>query len=136
MQNNDALLYGLLITSMIICLANYWIQYEVLLLIPATLVLATSLQRHHAVMSCVAALLWLLLLSSNELDDNLLLAYAQEPLATLAAKAEQQGVVQTLWATSRTAFLFTVIAPLKPLAPYGLWLASARLLLQAPPVKV
>lgn len=127
---HDALLYGLFITSMIICLANYWIQYEVLLLIPAVLVLTTSLQRRQPVLTMTAALLLLVLLSSQELDDTLMSAAAGPDLVSLLAKAEQKGYWLTMWETSPAAFVLMLLADIKPLAPYGLWVSSAWLLLQ------
>lgn len=129
---DDALLYGLFITSMLLCLANYWIQYEVLLLVPALLVLGTSWQREQPVLTGMASVLVLVLLSSNELENRSLAAYAQEPLTALTAKADQHGYLPALWETSRTAFLFAVIAPLKPLVPYGLWAMSVWLLSRKP----
>jgi len=75
--------------------------------------------------------LLLVLLSSNELDDTLLLA-AEPDLFSLLAKAERQGYWLTVWETSPAAFTLMLLAYLKPLAPYGLWATSSWLLLQPP----
>ncbi len=137
-SDNDALLYGLFITSMIICLANYWIQYEVLLLIPALLALITSLQRRQTGLFSCAAVVLLVLASSNELHDTLLQSallenYSREELTTALQTAAQEGRLPSLWETSRAAFIVKSLASVKPLTPYALWIVTACLLLTRRP---
>jgi hypothetical protein len=127
---DDTLLYSLLITSMVICLANYWLQYEVLLLAPSLVILGTTLRYKRFVLAFFSSVILLTLISSAELADSMFTAYINEPLTTMLEKTELNGVLITQWGISPIAVLVAHLAPIKPLAPYGLFIVTGVLLMR------
>jgi len=127
---DNTLLYSLLITSMVICLANYWLQYEVLLLAPSLVILGTTLRYKRYVLAIFSSVILLILISSTELADSLFNAHVNEPLAKIIEKIEIYGNFITRWKISPTAVLVAHLALIKPLAPYGLFIVTGALLMR------
>ena len=127
---DDTLLYSLLITSMVIFLANYWLQYEVLLLAPSLVILATTLRNKCYLLAGFSSVILLTLISSAELADAMFAASINEPLTTILEKTALNGVLITQWEISPIAVLLAHLAPLKPLVPYCLFITTGFLLLR------
>jgi len=70
---NNLLYFSMIISGMFLCLTNYWLQYQILLLIPLFILLAYAIQ-HHII--SIYLLIFSIFISSalnDELVNNLTL---------------------------------------------------------------
>ena len=119
--HHTVLAYSTLLTTMVLWLANTWIQYELLLLLPALVALQRCLAQRQPVLLICAALILLSLLSSDDLRDRLFNDALQDPaLYTLVMNTPNPDWIFIATHTP-IAWLTGVLHEYKPVAPYALW---------------
>lgn len=124
----------LLMTTMVIWLANSWIQYQLLLLPSALIALRLCLLHNKPGWLAFVGFVTLILLSSEELRDRMLLEALQNPVLFARALANNTPHWLLMAQHAPLAWITGFLHDLKPLAPYALWWTLACLTFHRTPV--
>lgn len=129
---NETLVFSLALVTMLLIMPNYWLQYQVMLLLPALLVFTLALSSASVLALSLAGLALLSMALSPEQVYPLLSYSFGGSTDELYALVLREGEQSVMLRYAPAAWLVGQLAALKPLAPYCLWLALVVLLFGRP----